>query len=208
MAARAAPVPLGPAGHPVFGAQASASLAAQLVQAAPSLLGGDGVRHYFIAFMTPAESRGLDGLDRRLRRATADQGHLTLTRSGDIGQLNAAMPRGGGHLTGPADYLARYGRFLPQDDRFQDVSYAPDLPTVADVIQQLYPQVGGSSIDGVLALDPYGLAALIRLTGPIEVPGLGKLTSANTANELLEGQYSEISRKASRRWRTTTTRMR
>ena len=86
---------------------------------------------------------------------TADQGRLTLTRSGDISDLNKALPKGGGHLTGPADYLARYGAFDPQK-LFQDVSYAPDLPTVADVIQQLYPQAGGDHIDGVLALDPYG----------------------------------------------------
>jgi hypothetical protein len=177
----------------VFRAQAQASLAAQLVQAAPSLLGGTGVRHYFIAFETPAESRGLDGLVAAYGELTADQGHLTLTRSGDTGQLNAALPKGGGHLTGPADYLARYGAFTPQQFRFQDVSYSPDLPTVADVIQQLYPQAGGDHIDGVLALDPYGLAALVGLTGSIDVPGLGQLTSANTASELLEGQYSAFS---------------
>ena len=45
----------------VFGAQASASLAAQLVQVAPSLLGGDGVRHYFIAFMTPPRAAAWTG---------------------------------------------------------------------------------------------------------------------------------------------------
>ncbi len=116
-----------------------------------------------------------------------------MTRSGDISQLNAALPRGGGHLTGPADYLARYGAFHPQQFRFQDLSYAPDLPTVANVIQQLYPQAGGDHIDGVLALDPYGLASLIGITGPINVPGLGRLTAANTASELLEGQYSAFS---------------
>ncbi len=175
----------------IFGAQASASLAAQLVQVAPSLLGGDGVRHYFIAFMDTAESRGLGGLIASYGELTADQGHLTLTRSGDISQLIEALPKGGGHLTGPADYLARYGAFHPQK-LMQDLSYAPDLPTVADVIRQLYPQAGGDPIDGVLALDPYGLAALIHLTGPIEVPGLGRLTAANTASELLQGQYANF----------------
>jgi hypothetical protein len=176
----------------VFGAQASAALAAQVVRAAPSLLGGDGVRHYFIAFMTPAESRGLDGLIASYGELTADQGRLTLTVSGDIGNLNKALPKGGARLTGPADYLARYGTFQPQK-LFQDVSYAPDLPTVADVIRQLYPQAGGDHIDGVLALDPYGLADLIGLTGPIDVPGLGRLTAANTASELLQGQYAAFS---------------
>ncbi len=53
----------------VFRAQAQASVAAQLVQAAPSLLGGTGVRHYFIAFETPAESPRPGRVDRGLRRA-------------------------------------------------------------------------------------------------------------------------------------------
>jgi hypothetical protein len=139
--------------------------------------------------MTPAEGRGLDGLIAAYGELTADQGRLTLTRSGDIGQLNKALPLAGGHLTGPADFLARYGAFRPQK-LMQDLSYSPDLPTVADVIQQLYPQAGGDPINGVLALDPYGLASLIHLTGPIDVPGLGKLTAANTASVLLEGQYA------------------
>ena len=176
----------------VVRAQNDASLAAQLVQAAPSLLGEDGVRHYFVAFMTPAESRGLDGLIASYGELTADQGRLTLTRSGDISELNNVLAAaGGGHLSGPPGYLTRYGNFKPQD-RMQDLSYAPDLPTVADVVRQLYPQAGGGSINGVLAIDPYGLQGLIGLTGPIEVPGLGQLTSANAASELIEGQYANF----------------
>jgi hypothetical protein len=176
----------------VVRAQNDASLAAQLVQAAPSLLGEDGVRHYFVAFMTPAESRGLDGLIASYGELTADQGRLTLTRSGDISELNNVLAAaGGGHLSGPHGYLTRYGNFKPQD-RMQDLSYTPDLPTVADVVRQLYPQAGGGSINGVLAIDPYGLQGLIGLTGPIEVPGLGQLTSANAASELIEGQYANF----------------
>jgi hypothetical protein len=176
----------------VVRAQNDASLAAQLVAAAPSLLGEDGVRHYFVAFMTPAESRGLDGLIASYGELTADHGRLTLTRSGDISELNSALAAaGGGHLSGPPGYLARYGIFKPQD-RMQDLSYAPSLPTVANVVRQLYPQAGGGSIDGVLGIDPYGLQGLIGLTGPIEVPGLGQLTSANAASELIEGQYANF----------------
>ena len=61
---------------------------------------------------------------------------------------------------------------------------------MADVIKQLYPQAGGGPIDGVLALDPYGLAGLIGLTGPIQVQGLGEFSLANAASELIEGQYA------------------
>ena len=36
---------------------------------------------------------------------------------------------------------------------------APDFPTVAQVISQLYPQSGGRPVDGVFVLDPQAIAA-------------------------------------------------
>jgi hypothetical protein len=168
--------------------QVTAGLVSQLVQVIPGILGGDGVRHYFIAFMTPSESRGLDGFIGAYGEVRADDGRLSLVRAGSVKSLNRA-PVGTRHISGPADYLARYGQFDPADF-FQDLSYSPDFPTVERVIAQMYPQSGGNHIDGVLALDPYALAALLGLTGPVTVPGLAApLTSANAADFLLEGEY-------------------
>lgn len=170
-------------------ARQEASVAALAVKDAPALLGADGARHYFVAFLTPAETRGLDGFIGAYGVLTADQGRVTLVRSGLANSLTA-NPAPSLHLTGPADYLDRYGGFKPQD-HFEDLPYSPDFPTVEDVIAQLYPQVGGSRIDGVLALDPYALAALLTFTGPISVPGLDtQLTTANAAAVLLSGQYT------------------
>ena len=60
--------------------------------------------------------------------------------------------------------------FKPQD-HFEDLTYSPDFPTVGDEIAGLYKEVGGDRVDGVLALDPYALAALLTFTGPVSVPG-------------------------------------
>jgi len=163
-------------------------LAETVLRAAPGLLGGNGVRRYFVAFMTPAEARGLGGFIGAYGILTADAGSLKLTASGQATALTASAPPGL-RLPGPASYAARYGRFDPQD-HFEDVTYSPDLPTVEQVVAGLYPEVGGAHIDGVLVLDPYALGALLRLTGPIPVPGLaGQLTSANAAQVLLRTQY-------------------
>jgi hypothetical protein len=162
-------------------------LAVQAVSVAPGLLGGDGVRHYFVAFVSPSEARGLGGFIGNYGEIVADHGHLTLARSGSVNDLAARA--GGRHLDGPADYLARYGAFDPAN-HLLDATYSPDLPAVADVIDQLYPQAGGTKLDGVLVVDPYGLAALLRLTGPIQVPGLAEpLTPQNAADILLRKQY-------------------
>ena len=170
-------------------ATASTELAVKAIPLMPGMLGADGPRHYFLAFVTPSESRGLDGILGAYGELTAVNGHLSLTVSGPDESLNAALPLGGGTLTGPADYLARYGQFGPASF-FQDVTFSPDFPSVADVISQLYPQAGGERVDGVLMVDPYGLARLLSITGPVAVPGFTQpLTSRNAASILLKGQY-------------------
>jgi hypothetical protein len=181
--------PFGRVRNEVQQAASNASLAVQTAAVLPDMLGGAGARHYFVAFMTPSESRGLDGFIGSFGLLTAENGRVSLSRSGPITDIENALPSGGAELTGPIDYLARYGAFQPGVFP-QDVTYSPDLPSVAEVLSQLYPQSGGTSIDGVLAIDPYGLAALLNFTGPIDVPGLAvPLTSANAAQMLLTQQY-------------------
>jgi hypothetical protein len=173
-------------------ASSNASLAVQAVRVLPDILGGNGLRHYFVAFMTPSESRGLDGFVGSYGLLTADNGHVSLTQSGPIADIENALPPGGANLTEPVDYLARYGAFQPGVFP-QDVTYSPDLPSVSDVLTQLYPQAGGTPLDGVLTIDPYGLAALLNFTGPIDIPGLPvPLTSADAAQELLAQQYIQF----------------
>ena len=46
------------------------------------MLGADGTRHYLIAFMTPSESRGYDGLIGSYGLLTAEAGHISLTDLG------------------------------------------------------------------------------------------------------------------------------
>jgi hypothetical protein len=167
-------------------------LAAEAVKDAPDLLGGDGVRHYLIVFMTPAETRGLDGLIGAYAEMTVLQGRITITRSGPSPDLSVPPPAPAPLLTGPPDYLARYGAFEPSRN-FEDITYSPDFPTVENVLAQVYPQVGGNHIDGVLALDPYALAAMLQFTGPISVPGLPQeLSSSNAAEVLLRQQYIDL----------------
>jgi hypothetical protein len=168
-------------------AQHSADLAVEAAKVLPAMLGGDGVRHYFVAFMSPSESRGYDGFVGSYGLLTADDGRVSLTLSGQSSDLETLLPPGGATLRGVPDFVARYGQF---DPGVRDATYSPDLPTVASVLSQQYVQTGGVPVDGVLAIDPYGLAALLHFTGPIQVPGLPvPLTSHNAAYILLKEQY-------------------
>ncbi len=168
----------------------SLSLAATATREAPSLLGASGTRRYFVGFLDTAESRGLGGLLVWYGELTATNGHLSLSSFGDAGAIaNELASKGGGHLSGPASYLARYGQFKPQDT-FIDVPYSPDLPTVTNVVSQLYEQAGHKPVDGMLVLDANSIASIISATGSMQVPGLGELTGSNTAQMLLKTQYA------------------
>ena len=170
-------------------ARHSAYVAARVIPVLPSILGAQAPRHYLVVYETPSEMRGLGGVITGYAELEAAGGKVTLVRSGSVGPLNAALPKGGGTLAGPASFLARYGQFHPQSS-FQDETYAPDLPTTGQVLAQLYPQAGGVQLDGVIVVDPFGLAQLLKLTGPVKVPGLSvPLTSKNTPSALMEDQY-------------------
>lgn len=170
-------------------AETSTELALQAIPIVPEMLGADAPRNYLVVFVTPAESRGLDGVVGAYADLTAQQGRVSLAQSGPVEDLNAALPAGGGTISGLTDFMTRYGEFSP-GKYFQDATFSPDLPTDAQVLSQLYPQAGGAPVDGVLMVDPYGLASLLAITGPVQVPGIPVvLTNKNVAGFLLETQY-------------------
>lgn len=170
-------------------------LAALAAQEAPALLGADGPRRYLVLFTQPAESRGLGGFVGNWAELTAVDGRVEMSRSGRTSELNDVPGREERTVTSPPvpeDYVARYGRFRP-GYYFQDVTLSPDLPSVAAAAAQLYPQMGGAPIDGVLTVDPYALAALLEFTGPVRLEGLAvPLTSDNAASILVRDQYLEF----------------
>jgi hypothetical protein len=155
----------------------------------PALLGANGqTKRYFVAFQTPAEQRASGGIIGNFAVISFTDGRLTLERSGRDHDLNSGGD-GTRTLVGPLDYVARYGRFNPQFT-WQNVTMSPDWPSVAQVIEGLYPQSGGEPVDGAISVDPAALAAFLKLTGPVTVNGLDMpLTSQNAASFLLRDQY-------------------
>ena len=63
----------------------------------------------------------------------------------------------------------------------------------------LAPQAGVGPVDGVLAVDPEGLAALLQLTGPIRVEGWPtQISSANVVDVTLRDAYAAFARSPER----------
>ena len=166
----------------------AAEVASQSAHLLPRMLGGEGTRRYFLAFQNNAELRGTGGLIGNWGELVAERGRLRLDRFGRLDELiTARAPRRA--LTVPQEFLDRY-RGFDVANSWQQVNVSPDFPTTAQVIAELYPQSGGRPIDGVIAVDPQGLSALLELTGPVEVPGwAGPITAANVVDVTLRAAY-------------------
>lgn len=157
------------------------------VQALPRLLGAERPTRWFIAVANPAESRDLGGCLCEYAVVTADRGAIRLERAGTVTEIGSFQS--GRSLDG-VDLPERYVEQRPEIF-WQNVTGYPDLPTVATAVRALWDQFSpGSPIDGVVYVDPQGLAAILKLTGPVAArEPLGRLTAENAAQLLLEDQY-------------------
>jgi hypothetical protein len=160
------------------------------VEVVPKMLGGEGDRRYFVAFQTPAELRSDGGLIGNFAEITYSNGDISLTRNARDSDWNRGSTDAPRTLTAPEEYKRRYGKAHPENT-IQNVTLSPDFPSVAQVIEGVYPQTtGGNKVDGVISMDPIALGQFLRLTGPVRVPGYNvELTSDNTADILLQQQY-------------------
>jgi UDP-N-acetylmuramyl pentapeptide phosphotransferase/UDP-N-acetylglucosamine-1-phosphate transferase len=178
-------------------ARAELDAGAEAATYLPPLLGADGPRRYFLAMQNPTESRGTGGLIGDWAVVVANDGHIQLQGFQPLGRLNIG---GSSHRTlkAPATYLAQYQRFDPAQD-WQNVNMSPDFPTVGAIIDDLFPQSGGSAVDGVIAVDPAGLQALLTLAGPIEVTGWPvPISAANVQHVTLFDAYLRYTDEAQR----------
>jgi UDP-N-acetylmuramyl pentapeptide phosphotransferase/UDP-N-acetylglucosamine-1-phosphate transferase len=173
--------------------------AAAAAELAPALFGGRGTRHYLLVVQNNAEARPTGGFIGNFGIITAENGKL------DVGELqrtsvwnNALRDLPDPSYTAPDDYRARYGPFLPTTT-LQNVNLSPDFPSVAQVLMSLAPQAGVGQVDGVLAVDPFGLAALLQLTGPIRVEGWPtQISAANVVDVTLRDAYAAFARSPER----------
>jgi UDP-N-acetylmuramyl pentapeptide phosphotransferase/UDP-N-acetylglucosamine-1-phosphate transferase len=158
---------------------------------APPIFGADGDRTYLLVTQNNAESRATGGFIGSYALITAHDGKLHVGPILRTNTWNAAV-RAQPSLTyqAPEDYRRRYTQYRP-DTTLQNINLSPDFPSVAEALMSLAPQAGLPKVDGVLSVDPAGLAALLQLTGPVTVEGWPtEIDSGNVVNVTLRDAYS------------------
>jgi hypothetical protein len=162
-------------------------------------LGSQRPMRYFVAFTTPAESRGFSGFMGAYAEVLVDDGQITVVSTAGTGTLEGGPVRPASRVLDPnSPILVNYGRYgfnsgpggTIQVSAWSNITMPPHFPTVADAIWQLYPQSGGAPIDGVVVMDPFVLQSLIGLSEQVRVPELNvTLNGDSTAQFLTEEMY-------------------
>ncbi|HEV7182956.1 MAG TPA: DUF4012 domain-containing protein [Leifsonia sp.] len=148
----------------------------------PGMLGSDGPRTYLLLVQNPAELRATGGLVGALALVTADHGKIALAAQASGTSMKP--------LTEPIVNVsaATQGLYGPLTARLvQDVNLAPDFAAAARTASAMWTAQFGGTVDGVLTMDPVGLATLLKATGPVALP-TGDLLSAKNAVPLLLNQ--------------------
>jgi len=160
----------------------------------PGILGSDGQRRYLILFVQPSESREFGGFVGAYGILTANQGRLSLVESGSI-DPDIGPGLADAVFTDPAAFPSAY-LFTGPDVNPQNLTAIADLTTIAAAARDLVPQWRQDpsfTIDGVITVDPYALAGLLELTGPLMIEGRDEpVDASNAADYLLRDQYLEF----------------
>jgi hypothetical protein len=160
------------------------------------VLGGNGPRNFLLEQVNAAELRAGGGFIGTYSLIHADQGTLTVVRSGDGLDLDPnPYPKPGqpGFIVQPnAGREANPGSSWD----FVDSNIFPDFPSNAKAAEMFVDPRLGLNVDAVISIDYYTVAQMLDLTGPLTVPGVGTLTGSNFIATLIPLDISNASHKA------------
>jgi hypothetical protein len=176
---------------------AAVTTAAALTRALPSFLGADEPRRYFVAAQNPAELRGTGGLIGAYSILTANRGRIHLAGFRPASSLPTVPPE---RVEAPnPDYARLYDRYGSRG-QWANVNITPDFPSAAVAIERLYEETQGVRLDGTIAADPFALAGLVRVLGPVELRGTGVVLDARNLVRYVTNQaYAQLTDSSERK---------
>jgi hypothetical protein len=138
-----------------------------------ALLGRDQPRRYLIIFQNPSELRPTGGFMGSFAQLDIDKGAIT----------SLVVP-GGGTYDVKGQLIAQIIppkplQLIAQRWEFQDANWSPDFPTAAKTMEYFWNKSGGYSVDGIIAVNATVFRDLLKITGPINIPELGKTITAD-----------------------------
>jgi len=148
-----------------------------VLQQLPAIAGGNGQRKkYLILFQNDNELRPTGGFLTAYSVVYIEDGKVTPDKSDDIYELDKKFSK---RLPIPE----ALGRYLTTEKywNLRDMNISPDFRLSMDQFLENYKTVRGEpqDIDGIIALDTHVLTELLKILGPVEVPGYGVFSAEN-----------------------------
>lgn len=149
-----------------------------IIEVLPQVAGGQVRKKYLVLFQNSGELRPTGGFMTGYAILNVDKGKIEAEGSGDIYDLDAKFKN-------KPLIPAILKRFLTTETRFnlRDMNMSPDFKVSMDTFYPNYEKVPGqpTNFDGIIAVDTHFLESLVKVLGPVEVPGFGTFTAENDA---------------------------
>jgi hypothetical protein len=174
------------------GTAAALADSAELLRTLHNMLGGSGDRTLLIGLQNNAELRATGGLLSYVGFVTMRDGALEFGGFKEV-DLLSAPPEEAEQVAAPKEYVDRYGEYLANSTLWKNVNMSPDGPASLTVLAAVAERSLGVRPDSVVLIDVPAVVRILRATGPADLPGGGRLTSSNAAEQLLVAQYEGAS---------------
>ncbi len=156
------------------------------------VLGGDGPRNYALLFQNNAEIRATGGNPGAGAVLKVDNGKVTMRDDPAALSFMASGPRG--YYPQSLDDPSKMGIFEPDTWKYsQNYTRTPDFADTADLMGGLWSKTVGGKLDGIISLDPVTLSYMLKVAGPVAVPGeSAQVTADNAVKLLLSDSYERF----------------
>ncbi len=147
---------------------------------APSMMGADGPRTYFMGFQTNAEIRGTGGLLGGFGILHFDNGKPTVEQLGP----NTDLDKNFSSIDLGPDFAEQYS-FAAVTTDYKNSNLSAHFPYAAQIWKSMWVQQTGNNVDGAVAIDPFALSYILGAVGPVTMPDGEQITKDNVV-ELTE----------------------
>ncbi len=142
----------------------------------PQIAGLNESRKYLVLFQNDAELRPTGGFMTAYAVLKVEKGKITPEKSSDIYDLDNKFKK-------KIDPPAIVKKLLKVSTwHLRDMNLDPDFKVSMNQFVTYYNELPGETkVDGVITVDTQVLTELVRILGPVEVPGFGTFTADNDA---------------------------
>ncbi|MDP9334606.1 MAG: DUF4012 domain-containing protein, partial [Actinomycetota bacterium] len=141
------------------------------------MLGGSGPRRFLVLSQNPDEVRPTGGFIGTYGLLVTRNSHLVLERYDSTDNWYLARPQ----AEIPAEQAAPPLKLNspPEPQSIANVNATADFPTAARLATELWRRGGEQQVDGVIAMTPDVMARVLRVLGPVFVPGYDETVNAS-----------------------------